>query len=164
MAHASLRRFRKIYHSRICNTGAPPFSLFATRVQEIMLRLALVSLAVVSSALLFGCSKPVGPSDIPGVYEATLPTGFETLELKPDGEYVQHFKGKQGVESTVGGKWEFEPYGGEPKVAMHNFSSHFPDSSPDKVYILLLGADRSWGRIRLYYSYNLDQYYSRKIA
>lgn len=110
-------------------------------------RMEFLSFAFLSSTLLFGCSKPVGPSDIPGVYEAMLPTGSETLDLKPDGEYTQRFKGKQGVELTATGKWDFEPYGGEPKVAIHDFSSHFPNSSPNKMDVFLLGADRSRGRI-----------------
>jgi hypothetical protein len=109
-----------------------------------------------------GCSKPLTTSEIPGVYKASFPTGLETLELKASGEYIQYFKATQGAESKATGKWEFEPFEGEPKVAIHDFSSHFPDSSPDKVSIVLLGVDRSWGKVRLYVSYDRDQYYSKK--
>jgi hypothetical protein len=84
---------------------------------------------------------------------------LEVLELRPDGEYTQRFNGKQGVESTAAGRWEFEPYAGEGKVVMHNFSSHFPGASPDKVDAFLLGVDRNWGTIRLYFSFDRDQYY-----
>jgi hypothetical protein len=124
-------------------------------------KLNVASLALVCLAFLSGCSRSVAPSDIPGVYEATLPSGSEILKLKPSGVYTQQMKGEHGIELAATGQWEFEPYQGEPKIAIHNFSAHFPGSSPQKVDIFLLGAEKSWGRVRLYVNYDLGQYYSK---
>ncbi len=91
------------------------------------------------------------------MYEAHHRNGTEILELRSDGTYTQYFTASDGMKSTFSNKWRFEPFNGEPKVALQDFTSHFPESQ--KADVVLLGADRDGGRMRLYRSYDLDQYY-----
>jgi len=106
---------------------------------------------------LCACSKKIDPSKLVGRYEAHSSNGLETIELWPNGTYTQHFTGADGVKSTYSNTWNFEPFEGEPKVALRDFTSHFPESQ--KADVALLSVQRDWGRIRLYRSYALDQYY-----
>jgi len=42
-------------------------------------------------------------------------------------------------------------------LALQGFTSHFPEAQ--KADVILLDVDRDGGRMRLYRSYDLDQYY-----
>jgi len=86
------------------------------------------------------------------------------LELKPGGDYTLSFKDTKGVESITAGRWKFEPFEGEPKVAVENFSSHLPNFASQREGVVLLGVQRNWGTIRLYASYSPDEYYSKKTG
>src|SRR5437868_2174104 len=103
------------------------------------------------------CSKDIDPSKLPGTYEAHFKTGVEILTLRTDGTYTQYFTPADGVTSTYSNRWKFEPFDGEPKIALQCFTSHFPESS--KGDIVLLGVQREWDRTRPYRSYALEQYY-----
>jgi hypothetical protein len=118
--------------------------------------------SVLSSALiLFGCSKKVERSQLLGNYQATHQSGVEMIELKSDGRYTHQFKRKDSTETTASDIWEFEPYDGEPKVALHNFKAYFPQSPENGTDITLLGVEKHWGKIRLYVSYDRYEYYSQ---
>ena len=106
---------------------------------------------------LYGCSKNIDASKLVGRYEAHSRNGFETIELGSNGTYIQYFTSADRVKSTYSNTWKFEPIRGEPKVALRNFTSHFPESQ--KADVVLLSIQKDWGRIRLYRSYDLDQYY-----
>jgi len=125
-------------------------------------RLRSVFLLVFYS-MLVGCSARPNREDVVGVYEALDHGNRETLRFNADGTYIQRFESSGAKELISSNKWEFEPYGGEPKVAVFDFSSHFPgrthkiaDSS-----ISLLGVEKSWRGIRLYLSYDSDLYYKK---
>jgi len=114
-----------------------------------------------------GCTKPVQPTELPGLYEASSEAGTETLELRSDGEYLLRFKDRKGVELTENGHWRYEPYEGEPKVALEDYRPNLWDfglpPAQAKGSLSLLGIERSWwGGIRLYASYSADKYYSKK--
>ena len=83
------------------------------------------------------------------------------IELKSDGQYTHQFKRRDGTETTASDVWEFEPYDGQPKVALHNFKAYFPQSSENGADVTLLGAEKHWGKIRLYVSYDRYEYYSQ---
>jgi hypothetical protein len=104
-----------------------------------------------------GCSKEIDPSRLAGTYEAHHRNGSEIIELRSDGSYTQHFTAPDGMKSTYSNNWRFESFHGEPKIALQGFTSHFPESK--NADIVLLGVEKDWGRIRLYRSYDLDQYY-----
>ncbi len=115
--------------------------------------------------LLLGCSKVTDSSQVIGTYEAHHQNGVETLQLRPDGTYIHHFKAVNGTETTYSGKWQFEPYYGEPKVSLNNFPQHFPPNShKETIGITLLGIEKDWGRVRLYLSYDRDEYYTGRAA
>jgi len=114
-----------------------------------------------SLAILGGCSKNVDRSGVPGEYKATHADGIETLELHGDGTYTNRFRTLNGAETASSGKWGFEPYFGESKVEVYNFSSHFPNPFQTGASNSLLGIEKDWGHIRLYYSYDRDEYYSK---
>jgi hypothetical protein len=103
------------------------------------------------------CSREIDPSKLPGMYEAHPDNGLEIIELRPNGTYTQYFTAANAVKATTSNSWKFEPFNGEPKIALQGFTSHFPGSP--KADVVLLGVQRNWGRIRLYRSYDLDQYY-----
>ena len=115
---------------------------------------------VVIAMLVFtsACSETINPSEIAGTYEAHHQNGIETLQLRPDGSYVHEFKSANGTTSNPSGRWKFEPFDGEPKVALYDFTPHFPVSQK-RGDILLLDVERDRGRVRLYLSYDLGQYY-----
>jgi hypothetical protein len=127
-------------------------------------RYLIVISALSSLVALFGCSKKVERSQVLGEYEVEHQNGVETIELRSNGTYTQIFKRKDGTEATVTDTWDFEPYNGEPKVALHNFSAHFSQSPEKGADVTLLGIEKDWGRIRLYLSYDRDDYYSRDGA
>jgi len=121
-----------------------------------------VRLLVVSSVLLClielcACSKEVDGSKVSGTYEARHRNGVEIIELRPDGTYTQYFTAPDGMKSTFSNNWRFERFDGEPKLALQGFTSHFPEAQ--KADVILLDVDRDGGRMRLYRSYDLDQYY-----
>ena|ERR1700734_3762943 len=124
-------------------------------------RYFIVFLMLSSILALFGCSKKVERSEVPGNYQTDHQNGVETIELMADGTYTQHFKGRDGTDVRSSDTWEFEPYNGEPKIALHNFRSHFLQSSEKTADVTLLGIEKDWGRIRLYLSYDRDEYYSQ---
>lgn len=113
-------------------------------------------------ALLLGCSKVTDSSQVTGTYEARHQNGVETLELRPDETYTHSFKAVDGTETAYSGKWQFEPYYGEPTVSLNEFSDYFPPGPPKKaIGITLLGVEKDWGQVRLYLSYDRDEYYTR---
>lgn len=115
---------------------------------------------LVSSFLLSGCSRDLSRPDVIGKYAARHAAGSETIELRPDNTYVHTFKPVVGSELRNTDKWEFTDYGDGKKVALYNFYSHFPPTSPG-AEIMLLGVHQEWGRVRLYVSYDLNLYYSK---
>ena len=128
-------------------------------------RRAVLLLPLMCLLFFFGCSKVTDSSQVIGTYEAHHQNGVETLQLRPDGTYINHFKAVNGTEATNSGKWQFEPYYGEPKVSLNDFSQHFPPNShKDTIGITLLGIEKKWGRVRLYLSYDRDEYYTDKAA
>ena len=122
-------------------------------------RQVTVSLMLMSLALLCACSKNVDPSRLPGRYEAHHENGLEILDLRADGVYMHEFRPTIGAGSIYSNKWRFDPFGGEPRVILRDFTPHFPNSQKGDV---LLDVDKEWGRIRLYRSYDLNQYYVQK--
>jgi hypothetical protein len=126
-------------------------------------RYCIVFSALLSFAL-SGCSKKVERSQVLGDYQTEHQNGIETIELRADGTYTQHFKQKDGADTIISDDWEFEPYNGDPKVALHNFRTHFPQPSEKGTDVTLLGIERHWGRLRLYLSYDRDEYYSQAAA
>lgn len=121
-------------------------------------RVILIAISVCIVAL-GACSNEVKPSQISGRYEAHHDNGFETLDLHPDGTYTHEFMARDGTKSTSSDRWKFEPFEGEPKVALYDFTPRFPHSQSGDV---LLGVEKARGRIRLYRSYDLDQYYAKE--
>lgn len=109
-----------------------------------------------------GCSKITDKSQVVGVYEARHSIGIERLELRLDGTYFYEFRPSSGMAIKYSGVWRLDPYGGEPKVFLDNFSSHFPDAPDSGPIGTLLGVERRWGQMRLYLSYDRDEYYTRK--
>jgi hypothetical protein len=117
----------------------------------------------ISFVVLSGCSNVTNRSEVIGTYISRHQGNVETLELHPDGTYTVRFKGAGGPDSIYSDKWNFEPYYGEPKVSLQNFSDHFPQSSPRQATgITLLGIERAWGKIRLYRNYDRDEYFSKE--
>lgn len=117
-----------------------------------------------SMLLLFalsGCSKKVERSQVLGEYQTEHQNGVETIVLRGDGTYTQHFKQKDGTDTIISDHWEFEPYSGEPRIALHNFKAHFPRSSEKEADVTLLGIEKKSGRLRLYLSYDRDEYFSQ---
>ena len=113
---------------------------------------------IVMFVFTLACSKRINPSEVAGTYEAHHQNGIETLRLRPDGSYVHEFKGMDGTTLNHSSRWKFEPFNGEPKVALYDFTPHFPVSQK-RGDILLIDVEKDWGRIRLYLSYDLGQYY-----
>jgi hypothetical protein len=111
-------------------------------------------------AMLLGCSKVNNSSEIVGKYEAHHQNGVETLELRSDGTYTHQFKSSNGNETVYSASWKLDPCGGESKVFLDHFAQHFPGSSQTGPIGTLLGVEKRWGRIRLYLSYDRDQYYT----
>jgi len=73
---------------------------------------------------------------------------------------MHEFTATNGTKSTSSVRWKWEPFEGEPKVALYDFTPRFPRSQSGGV--VLLGVEKAWGRIRLYRSYDLDQYYAKE--
>lgn len=107
-----------------------------------------------------GCSKVTDSSQLYGTYEARHEAGVETLKLNPDGTYTHFFKATDQTESSHSDKWNFEPYNGDPKVSLQNFSAHFPQSSHGPG-VTLLGIERELGKTRLYLNYDRGEFYSK---
>jgi hypothetical protein len=120
---------------------------------------AVLILMLVCLAGFLACSNKIDPSQIAGRYEARHQNGSETLDLRSDGTYTHEFIGANGTKSMSSNKWRFEPFEGEAKVALYDFTPEFPKSQ--RGDIVLLGVEKTWGRLRLYRSYDLDQYYVR---
>lgn len=112
-------------------------------------------------SLLIGCSKVSNSSELVGKYEAHHENGVETLELHADGTYTHNFKPWSGKEAQYSSTWKLDPYGGEPKVFLDNFVQDFPGSSQTGPIGTLVGVEKSWGRIRLYVSYDRGLYYTK---
>ena len=121
--------------------------------------LFVIAMAVMLTVM-SACAKHVDQSEIAGTYEAHHQNGSEILQLRSNGLYVHEFKAANGVVSTNSNRWRFEPFNDESKVALYNFTSHFPVSSK-RGDIVLLDAAKDWRRVRLYISYDLDQYYKK---
>jgi hypothetical protein len=113
---------------------------------------------------LLGCSKVEDSSELVGRYEAHHKNGAETLDLRSDGTYVHRIKMPNGTELESSANWKFDPYGGEPKVFLEHFTQHFPGSSRSNPMDTLLGAERKWGTIRLYLSYDRDLFYAKSMS
>jgi len=122
-------------------------------------RAILISISVCIIGL-GACCNEVNPSQISGRYATRHQNGFETLDLHPDGTYMHEFTATNGTKSTSSVRWKWEPFEGEPKVALYDFTPRFPRSQSGGV--VLLGVEKAWGRIRLYRSYDLDQYYAKE--
>ena len=116
-------------------------------------------LMLVCLAGFWACSNKIDPSQIAGRYEARHQNGRETLDLRSDGTYAHEFIAANGTKSMSSNKWRFEPFEGEPKVALYDFTPEFPESQ--RGNIVLLDVEKTLGRLRLYRSYDLDQYYLR---
>lgn len=130
-----------------------------TTIQCVAVSLFLVCLITI------GCSRKVTDrSQVIGRYEAHPTNGIEVLHLKPDGTYIESFKALTGIETTFSGRWEFEPYYGQPKVSLQDFPNRFSENShKDLKSITLLGIEYGWdGKLRLYFSYDRDEYLSKK--
>jgi hypothetical protein len=127
-----------------------------------MARHFIVFSVLLSIVVPFGCSKEVERPQVLGTYRAEHQNGVETIELRADGTYTQHFKQKDGPDTTISDHWEFEPYNGEPKVALHNFRTRFSQSPEKDSDITLLGIEKDWGQLHLYLSYDRGEYYSRE--
>jgi len=123
---------------------------------------AAFALGLTCAVVLLGCSEVIDRSQMIGSYEARHQNGVEILTLRPDDTYILKFSAVDSSESTSSGKWEFEPFEGEPKVALHNFSSHLFKQPQVKADLSLLDIENRWGRIRLFVSHDLDQYYLKK--
>ena len=54
-------------------------------------------LSLMCLVLLLGCSKVTDSSQVIGTYEAHHQNGVETLQLRPDGTYIHHFKAVNGI-------------------------------------------------------------------
>lgn len=120
-------------------------------------RRAILIMMPMCLAGFWACSTKIDPSQIAGRYEARHRNGSERLDLRSDGTYSHEFIAANGTKSTSSNKWRFEAFEREPKVALFDFTPGFPGSqSGDPI---LLGVEKAWGRIRLYRSYDLDQYY-----
>jgi hypothetical protein len=135
--------------------------------QEVMSasKYVVLPLVLICFVAVLGCSKVTDRSQVVGTYEAHHQNGVETLQLRSDRTYTHRFKAVDGTETAYSGKWEFEPYHGEPKVSLNSFSHHFPPNShKEPIGITLLGIEKDWGRVRLYLSYDQDQYYSQKAV
>jgi hypothetical protein len=145
--------------------GDPPLDgVHKYESEELPMPVASISRCLVVTLLscllgLCACSGAVDPAELAGTYEAHTGDGVEKIELRRDGTYSEHFTSVDGVSSTYSNTWKFEPFGGEPKVALEGFASHFPESP--KGDVMLLGAEEHWGGTRLYESYIRDQYYVR---
>ena len=112
---------------------------------------------------LFGlcaCSKKIDLSRLAGRFEASHENGFETIELRQDGSYTHYFRASAGANTIYSNSWKAEPFEGEPKVALRGFTPHFPDAQGGDN--ALLDVEKDWGYIRLYRSFDLDQYYQKK--
>src|SRR5277367_773815 len=106
-----------------------------------------------------GCSKITDSSQILGVYQARQSDGVETIELRVDGTYIHRFNRSTGTATDeYSATWKLEPYGGEPKVFLDNFKPSFPNAPNPGPIGTLLGIEKKWGQIRLYLSYDRDQY------
>ena len=125
-------------------------------VQVMTTRHIILIFVPICVVTLWGCSTQVNPSQIAGRYEAHHENGFETLDLRLDGTYKHEFTAKDGAKSMSSHRWKFELFEGEPKVALYEFTPRFPRSQSG---VVLLGVQKGWGRIRLYRSYDLGQYY-----
>jgi hypothetical protein len=100
-------------------------------------------------------------STLIGSYEAHHNLGVEKLELRSGGTYTHRFKPSDGGEKVYSSTWKFEPYDGEPKAELDNFVQYFPGSHQDGPIGTFLGIEKKWGRIRLYLSYDRDQFYTK---
>ena len=100
--------------------------------------------------------------EVVGIYDAHHAEGAEVLELDADGTYIDHFIGTDGSKADCSGRWRFDADGGEPKVDLEQFVQHFPESYRKGPIGTLLGAEKKSGQVRLYLSYDRNQFYSRR--
>jgi hypothetical protein len=115
------------------------------------------------TVMVAGCSKISDGSQLVGVYQARHPDGVETIELRADGTYTYRFNGStKTATEEYSATWKLEPYGGESKVSLDNFKPRFPNAPNPGPIATLLGVEKKWGQMRLYLSYDRDQYYTRK--
>ncbi len=122
-------------------------------------------LLLLFAMMVAGCSKITDSSQIVGVYHAGHSDGVETIELRADGTYIYRFNGSTGTAiEEYSATWKLEPYGDEPKVFLDNFKPRFPNAPNLGPIGTLLGVEKKWKQIRLYLSYDRDQYYTRTLT
>jgi hypothetical protein len=116
--------------------------------------------------LLSACSRQPDEETVVGTYVARHSSAIETLILDRSGNYTLRVRTTDGGERSITDKWKFEPYGGDPKIVLYNFETNFDRPYPlpkiAKGAIVLLSAENSQGRMRLYVNYDLNQYYEKE--
>ncbi len=122
-------------------------------------KLLLVVLGLTHIVGLCACSKTVSPEQLPGMYVGQHGNGVEIVYLNGDRSYSRHWTPSGGTDSVSSEKWELQSLEGHPVVALYAFTPHFPQAPSGTV---LLGIRKFWGRIRLYRSEDLDQFYSKE--
>jgi hypothetical protein len=58
--------------------------------------------------LLNACSRDIQQSDLPGSYRLEFNDGFATLELRPDGTFVQEVRQSNKNVIRTEGRWSFD--------------------------------------------------------
>ena len=122
-----------------------------------------LGLLILASCCL-GCSKKVAVdrSRIVGTYKATFEGNTEILILKSDRTYVLKRNSGQKEQEIVSNSWNLVPYGDETKVAVDGFPDHKKKMGPGGTpSVTLLGVEENRGGLRLYFSYDLNLYYSK---
>jgi len=131
------------------------------RVQGLMLNRILLLVAIISC--IGGCSGQIGAGELAGSYKLTQANGFEILDLRENGNYVCEVHTSKGMKKTYSSTWKFEPFDGEPKVFVEDFPQGSVNADQRPLVGTLLGIRKSWGRIRLYVSYDENLYFSKQF-